>query len=231
MRWENPLLAGYRWCREISQYESKKALGRKAAELARDGQIIGVGTGSSSYVALTELAERANKEKLKITVIPAAREIEYACTALGIATTSLSAARPDWCFDGADEIGVNGDVIKGRGGGLYREKLIIKACRVRYLLADAGKYVEQVGKYPIPVEVYPEALQLAEEELSRLGAEEIHLRLAVSKDGPVITEAGNVLLDCRFARIREGLERDIKLIPGVIESGLFQGYDFLFIRV
>jgi ribose 5-phosphate isomerase A len=231
MRWQNPLLSDYKWCREISNLERKKILGQKIAMYAADGQIIGVGTGSSAFVALKELAARAREERLSIKIIPAAKEIEMACASLGLPITTLVAGKPDWCFDGADEIGPNGDVIKGRGGGLFMEKLIINACDRRYLLADESKYVSKIGKRPIPVEVYPDAIHIAEKALTRLGATEISLRLAVSKDGPVITEAGNILLDCRFDNIRDGLERDIKQIPGVIESGLFQGYGFEFVRI
>lgn len=230
MLWKNSLLSDYKWCREISNFESKKILGEKAAAIAENGQVIGVGTGSSSYVALLALAERVKSENINIKVIPAAKEIGLACVSLGIQTTSLTAERPDWCFDGADEIDQNGDVIKGRGGGLYMEKLIIKACGRRLLLADESKFVSSVGKVPIPVEVYPEAVHIVGDELKKLGVYKIELRLAISKDGPVITEAGNILLDCRFNGVRGGLEREIKQIPGVIESGLFQGYGFEFIR-
>lgn len=231
MRWENSLLSDSKWCREIINLDVKKALGQKIAMLAENGQVIGVGTGSSSYIALKKLAVRAKKERLNIKIVSAAKEIELACVSLGLPITTLFTDKPDWCFDGADEIGQNGDVIKGRGGGLFMEKLIIKASHKCFLLADKSKYVPFVGKFPIPVEVYPDAIHIAEKALTQLGAKDISLRLAVSKDGPVISETGNILLDCRFESIYGGLERDIKLIPGVIESGLFQGYSFEFVKI
>ncbi len=230
MKWDNSILQNYGWCREITDLETKMRRGRKVAAMAQDGQVIGVGTGSSSYVGLCELAKRIREENLHVTVIPAAGEIYLACAAMGIPTTSLSAARPDWCFDGADEIGANGDVVKGRGGGLYKEKLIIAAAQKRFIIAEDKKFVERVGAVPIPVEVFTDAIHLVADGLVALGATSVKLRLATSKDGPVITEHGNALLDCFFAEIGEGMEKEIKSIPGVIDSGLFQGYQFDFVR-
>ena len=107
------------------------------------------------------LALRAQK-RLDITVIPAAYETYLACLKLGVKTATLMQVRPDWCIDGADEIDPGGDVIKGRGGGLFGEKLIIASCPRRILLADKSKFVSKVGeKFPLPVEIYPQALNLA----------------------------------------------------------------------
>ena len=95
------------------------------------------------------------------------------------------------------------------------------------MLADGTKLVKRAGeRSPVPVELLPEALELVREGLRALGASEIVLRMASAKDGAAVTERGNILLDCRFPEIYSGLERDIKSIPGVLESGLFQGYGF-----
>lgn len=230
MKWDNTLLHGYRWCREISDLETKQRRARKIVAEAQNGQVIGVGTGSSSFVGLCELGRRIETEGLRVTVIPAASEIALACAAMGIPLTTLDAAKPDWCFDGADEIGADGNVVKGRGGGLFREKLIIAAADRRWLIAEDRKFVAQAGAVPIPVEVFPQAVHLAEAGLLELGASAGRLRLAAAKDGPVVTENGNLLLDCTFPSIPAGLEKAIKSLTGVIESGLFQGYDFSYIR-
>ena len=79
MKWDNSILRGYRWCREISDLDMKVRRGRLVASTARDGQVIGVGTGSSSFVGLCELAKRMKEEGLRVTVIPAASEIALAC--------------------------------------------------------------------------------------------------------------------------------------------------------
>ena len=192
MRWQNPLLSDYKWCREISNLERKKILGQKIAMYAADGQIIGVGTGSSAFVALKELAARAREERLSIKLIPAAKEIEMACASLGLPITTLVAGKPDWCFDGADEIGPNGDVIRA-GRRFIHGKLIINACDRRYLLADESKYVSKLGNARFRSRSTPMRFHSGK-ALTRLGATEISLRLAVSKDGPVITEAGTFCL-------------------------------------
>ena len=226
MNWENDILRNYRWCREISDEDVKIRRARAVVCRAENGQIIGVGTGSSSFVGLRELARRIAEEGLRVTVIPAASEIATACAALRVPMTTLMVARPDWCFDGADEIDETGSVIKGRGAGLYQEKLIIASAPKRFLIAEDKKFVRRAGNVPVPVEVFPAAVHLAEAGLRELGASEVQLRLAKAKDGAVVTENGNILLDCRFPEIRAGLEKEIKCIPGVIESGLFQNYGF-----
>ena len=226
MQWNDK---GYVWQKEITSFEEKSALGVRAAAMARSGDVIGIGTGSSSYVGLLRLADRVKAEGLKITVIPAATEIRLACASLGIPFAPLSALRPDWCFDGADEIDENGYVLKGRGGGLFMEKLIIASCEKRFLLAGKDKFVSKIGKCPLPVEVFPEAVKYVEDALWSLGATEVKLRAAAAKDGPAVTEHGNLLIDCKFAKYGSCLEHEIKDIPGVIESGLFQGYSFEYI--
>ncbi len=108
---------------------------------------------------------------------------------------------------------------------MFAEKLVIKSCSENYILVDQSKFVSRLGeKFPVPVEVDPRALHLVETELTLLNAEDIQLRMAVGKDGPIITEAGNLILDVRFNEIPETFERDIKAIPGVVETGLFIGY-------
>ncbi len=230
MNAHDTLLKDYKWCREITNIEEKLAMGRSAAAMAKDGNVIGVGTGSSSYMALVALAEVARRSALQVKIISAATEITLACASLGLETTTLLTHSPDWCMDGADEIGENGDVIKGRGGGLFLEKLIIRAAPRRFLLADETKFVKRIGASPVPVEVFPDALHNTVKELEALEPASITLRLATAKDGPIITQSGNLILDCAFPHVEEGLERAIKSIPGVIESGLFQNYSFEYIR-
>ena len=105
---------------------------------------------------------------------------------------------------------------------MFREKLNIITSPKTYILVDKSKIVEKLGeKFPIPVEVNPIALNYVKEELYKLGANAMNLRLALKKDGPVITEDGNFIIDVKFNDISEDLERRIKSITGVIENGLF----------
>lgn len=172
------------------------------------------------------MAERIRKESLHIEVIPASAEISMTCIQLGIPQTTLWNKRPDWAFDGADEVDPERSLIKGRGGAMFKEKLLIKSSGKNFIIIDDTKLVDHLGsRFPIPVEVFPSALTFVESEMRRLGASEITLRLADGKDGPVLTENGNFILDTRFSYIDPSLEENLKMITGVIESGLFIGYD------
>lgn len=140
--------------------------------------------------------------------------------------TTLWNKRPDWTFDGADEVDPHNNLIKGRGGAMFKEKLLIKSSGKTYIIVDESKLVSKLGsKYPIPVEVFPHALSHVENEIRLLGASKISLRLAEGKDGPVFTESGNFILDIHLSNIVPDLEQKLKAITGVIESGLFIGYD------
>ena len=135
-----------------------------------------------------------------------------ACIQLGLPQTTLWNKRPDWTFDGADEVDP--------------QKLLIKSSGKTYIIIDESKLVSKLGsKYPIPVEVFPHALSHVENEIRLLGASKISLRLAEGKDGPVFTENGNFILDIHLSNIVPDLEQKLKAITGVIESGLFIGYD------
>lgn len=148
------------------------------------------------------------------------------CIQLGIPQTTLWNKRPDWTFDGADEIDPQQNLIKGRGGAMFKEKLLIQSSHKTFIIIDSGKRVDRLGsKFPVPVEIFPDSLTYVESELQRLGASEIILRPAHGKDGPIFTENGNFILDTRFSSIDDSLEERLKKITGVIESGLFIGYD------
>lgn len=226
MKWNTPLFKKLHWSGEISRLEQKQKVAEHIASRLRDGDIVGIGSGSTAFVALQALAERSKKEGLKFTAIPTSAEITLACAVLNVPTTTLLDARPDWALDGADEVDKDRNLLKGRGGAMFKEKLNIISSPENYILIDKSKRVDRLGKrFPIPVEIYPESLPLVESALLDMGASEVVLRLAEKKDGPVITESGNFILDVRFPEIKATLERDLKQITGVIESGLFIGYD------
>jgi ribose 5-phosphate isomerase A len=225
MNWDNS--GDYNtWSAPISNRAEKEAVGRRMADMVQDGQVIGVGSGSTVYVAIQLIADRVRREQFRISVICASPELTMACAALDLPVASLLERRPDWAFDGADEVDPARNLIKGRGGAMFLEKILMWASPRNFILVDPSKLVPRLGmKFAIPVEVRPVALRLVEYELKAIGAVEMTLRLAVKKDGPVVTENGNLILDVRFADIHKDLERDIKAIPGVIESGLFWGRD------
>ncbi|MED4226873.1 ribose 5-phosphate isomerase A [Neobacillus cucumis] len=232
MNWSNPLFINSNWTSEISNREQKEVAAEQVAKEIKNGDVIGVGSGSTSFLAIHAIANRIEAEGLSILAIPTSHEVAMACARLNIPTTSLMAHKPNWAFDGADEIDANHRMIKGRGGALFAEKIVMASANKTFILVDPSKFVDRLGeKFPVPVEVDPRAIHLVETSLKRLGTEEIKLRNAIGKDGPIITEAGNLILDVRFNQIFDDFERKIKSIPGVIESGLFIGYNVEVISV
>ena len=210
---------------EIKNKEEKEKVAMKIADKIKEGDVIGFGSGSTSYLTIYAIAEKMKKEHIKITAIPTSYEIELLCNYLQIPTATLLEKRPDWSFDGADEVNKDKWLIKGRGGAMYREKLNIANSKITYILVDNSKIVEKLGSnFAIPVEVEISAMNHVKEELMLLGATQVNIRKAVSKDGPVITEKGNIIFDAKFEETSEHLEKDIKSITGVMESGLFIGY-------
>ena len=210
----------------ISNIEEKKKLGEIIANKVEDGQVIGFGSGSTSYMATLAISDKVKKEGLNITAIPTSYEIKMLCSYLGIRTASLIECKPDWSFDGADEVDNNKNLIKGRGGAMFKEKLNIVNSPITYILIDKSKKVDKLGeKFKIPVECVLDSVNYVKEELIKLGGKDISLRKAVGKDGPIITENSNAILDVKFENITDDLENKIKSITGVIESGLFIGYN------
>jgi len=226
MQWENSVATQLRWSQKIDNLEAKRRVGALLAGKVNDGDVIGFGSGSTSFVAIQAIAETLKQKQISCTAIPTSQEVSFACAALGIPTLSLVDARPSWAFDGADEVDPVHNLIKGRGGAMFREKLIIDSSQKSYILVDRSKLVARLGeRFPVPVEVAPTALSFVTDKLRKLGATNLELRLGTGKDGPVITESGNMIIDARFATIEPHFESAIKGIPGVIESGLFQGRD------
>lgn len=211
---------------KISNQEQKEKVAKEVASKAKDGDVIGFGSGSTAYLAAKKIAKRMEEENLKITAIPTSFEIKALCQELKIPTVSILEAKPDWAFDGADEVSKQDNIlIKGRGAALFKEKLNMVNSGITYILVDDSKFVDKLNeKFPIPIEVYPEAISSVKEALLDLGLTECTLRKAEKKDGPVFTENNNVILDTKFVEVYETLEEDIKSITGVIESGLFIDY-------
>ncbi|ASU36640.1 ribose 5-phosphate isomerase A [Mucilaginibacter xinganensis] len=226
MNWQSDFINNLHWSDTIINKEGKERVAAKIAEKVKDGDVLGVGSGSTVFMALFAIAKRIKAENLNIKAIPTSVEISMALTNLGIPMTSLYEHRPDWLFDGADEVDPNRSLIKGRGGAMFKEKLLISSSPVNYIIVDDSKLVDKLGsKFPVPIEVFPQALLHVEGELKKLGTRELILRPAKGKDGPVITENGNLVVDAWFDSISTDMELRIKSITGVIESGLFINYN------
>ncbi|HEX5726882.1 MAG TPA: ribose-5-phosphate isomerase RpiA [Longimicrobiaceae bacterium] len=205
----------------------KRAAAERAAEWIRDGMALGLGTGSTVRHLLDVIAERrAGGEWSGVVGVPTSRDTEERARALGIPLATL-AERPelDLTIDGADEVDPALRLIKGLGGALLREKIVASVSRTLVIVADASKVVERLGtKAPLPVEVDPFGAAVQPAFLRGLGAEPVLRRRP--DGGPVVTDGGNHVFDCRFASgiaDPEALEARLALRPGVLECGLFLG--------
>lgn len=208
-----------------TQDAMKEAVGKQAADFIEDGQIVGLGTGSTAERAILALARRIQNEEIHILGIPTSERSQELAKKSGIQLTTLEEhPQVDVTIDGADEVDRDWDLIKGGGGALTREKIVAAATKKEIIVVDESKLVDVLGKaFPLPVEVVPMALGNARAELEVMGAS-VDRRMKAAK--PFKTDNHMAILDCRFPKgigNKKELERDINLIPGVLENGLFLG--------
>ena len=218
----------------LSQSEQKKLVGTTAIDrlvekgLIKDGTQIGLGTGSTAMPAVTRLAELIKDGTLKnIRVVATSFQTMLACEKLGITVYSLSSGeiggKLDIAVDGADEIDTENNLIKGGGAAHLKEKLVEYNAKQLVIIADESKEVSSLGtKFPLPVEVVTEAWVPVMHELEKLGAS-CTIREGVKKCGPVITDNGNMIIDCLWQNPVNPAEMENKIngIVGVVENGFF----------
>jgi ribose 5-phosphate isomerase A len=206
---------------------AKELVAQEIAKRVQNGELIGVGTGSTVQLALEAMRERVIKDGIRIQVVPSSLQSAWMCQSIGFTVIYPAfAGEIAWGFDGADQVDPNLWLIKGKGGALLQEKILIARCRKFVVVVDDSKMVPKLGVgCAIPVEIIPEARSIVEKKLTQLGATELMVRPAgTGKHGPVITEAANLIIDAQFDSITQDLESRIKSIVGVVESGLFVGY-------
>jgi ribose 5-phosphate isomerase A len=208
--------------------ELKRAAAARAVTMIASGMRLGLGTGSTVRPLLELLAARLARDELEdVIAVPTSEDTAARCRSLGIPLATLDELPVlDLALDGADEVGPRLDLIKGLGGALLREKLVVRAARRFVVIADQAKRVRRLGtRAPVPVEVIPFGWTTHLEFFARLGAEPALRRLP---DGePYRTDGGNYIVDCRFARgIAKPalLARRLAARPGIVEDGLFLGY-------
>jgi ribose 5-phosphate isomerase A len=219
--------AALRWPAEVKNLDVKLEVAARVAARARGGDIVGIGSGSAAYLTLWAIGRRALAEKLSIQVIPTSYETEAAAVTLQLPLARLGQTTPTWGVDGADEVDPAGRLLKGRGGALFKEKLLWSTSRRMVLVIDPSKRVDRLGsRFPVPIEVHPHAVEPVSTRLFELGCREAQLRTGGGKDGPVVTETGFLLLDAHFDEIPPGLHAAVKQLPGVLETGLFEGYEY-----
>jgi ribose 5-phosphate isomerase A len=209
--------------------ELKRQAAARALELVRDGMKLGLGTGSTAKHFVELLGERV-RGGLDVIGVPTSEATRADAVRCGIPLTTLDDVdRLDLTIDGADEIDPSLNLIKGGGGALLREKIVAAASDRMIVIADDSKWVEVLGRFPLPVEVVPFGLAATRraigEAIARSGNSG-QMVLRNGKDGHVfVTDGGHWIVDAHLGRIADAdrLAGLLTSIPGVVEHGLFIG--------
>lgn len=214
-----------------SNLEEKRAAGEAAADLVRDGMVIGLGTGSTVAWTIRRIGDMVDgdeDEGIDILGVPTSYQALELAISCGVPLTTLE-QHPvlDLAIDGADLIDRNLVAIKGGGGAHAREKVVSCSARWFVIVADASKCAE-VLSVPVPLEVLPIAANLVKRLVKEMGGVP-KIRQAKMKDGPVITDNGNLVIDVDFGIIEDpkGLASELSALPGVLEHGIFDNVDQL----
>lgn len=199
----------------MSADAAKRAAGRRAAELVRDGMTVGLGTGSTVAHTIIALGERA----LAISCVATSHATEQLATEVGLRLVVPDDVESlDIAIDGADEVDPELNLTKGGGGALMREKIVASLTERFVVVADESKLVAQLGDFGTPIELMPFAPRTAARAIKRLGAREVSVREGASNNG-------NLLADARFGAIDDpaGLAAALDAVPGLIGHGIFLG--------
>ncbi len=208
--------------------KAKFVAAKRAVGFIENGMKVGLGTGSTAAWMVRCLGERVREEGLKIVGVPTSTRTAELARAVGIKVVSLDEAKwLDITIDGADEVDQNLALIKGGGAALLQEKIVATASDQMIVIADAAKEVQQLGAFPLPIEVIPFGWQttkaLVEETLESLDVLAREVTVRMNGDRPLVTDESNYILDLHLRRI--GNPRQMALIlnqiPGVVENGLF----------
>jgi ribose 5-phosphate isomerase A len=206
----------------ISVTVEKKAAGRYAADQVSDGMAVGLGTGSTVLYALEHLSARIRDEGIRIVGVPTSHQTAIRAREYRIPLATLDEYPAlDLAIDGADQVDTALNLIKGRGGALVRERCVAEAAERFLVVVDEGKMVRELAGV-VPVEVIPFAATLVTGRLVRMGAVPV-LREGEKKDGPVMTDNCNWIIDTEFGPITlpAALEDAINTLPGVVSCGIF----------
>ncbi|MGF7045547.1 ribose 5-phosphate isomerase A [Paenibacillus sp. DS2015] len=200
----------------------KRISAERAVQYIKDGMKVGLGTGSTAYWAIQKIGERV-KEGLSIQAVATSKASERHAAELGIPLIPFSQIEHlDVTIDGADELDSHLQLIKGGGGALLREKIVAFHSHKLIIIADESKFVDKLGRFPLPVEVIPFAVEWTLHSLQQLGC-----RPQLRTDGEklFVTDNGNYIADCQFGSIDSptDLQKQISGIPGIVDHGLFIG--------
>lgn len=203
-----------------SQVE-KKLAAEKAVSFLKDGMVVGLGTGNTAEYAIKAIGELVKKNGLRIKGIPTSESSKKLAETLSIPLTDFSKDTSiDITIDGADEFDPYLRLIKGGGGALLREKIVASATKKNIVIVDASKKVNRLGKFLLPVEIIPFAKELIIKKMEEFG---LSPKVRMDEDRPFLTDENNLILDLNIIQQRnlEYLEKRLKSIPGIVETGLF----------
>ncbi len=210
------------------QINPKQAAGERAAELVKSGMAVGLGTGSTAAYAIKELGKRI-VSGLKFMGVPTSYQSAFLAAENGIPLTTLD-EHPvlDLAIDGADQI-ANFIAIKGGGGAHTREKTVAMSSKRFVVVVDESKCADVLNN-AVPLEVLPFARKLAAKKVAELGGK-AELRMGTDKDGPVISDNGNFIMDADFGVIEDplSLDKELSCCVGIVEHGIFTGVDMIYI--
>ena len=206
--------------------EAKKRVALEAVKHVQDDFIVGLGSGSTAAYVIQQIGEKIRLEGLRILGVPTSHQAMMLAVHCGVPLTTLNEhPQLDLAIDGADQVDRELNLIKGGGGALTRERIVASAARQFVIVADETKLVERLGtNHTIPVEVLPFAVPTVMVKLRELKGKPV-LREGGGKVGPLVTDNGNFVVDVDFGPVDDvkELHLQLKLIPGVIETGLFVG--------
>ncbi|MEQ1718092.1 MAG: ribose-5-phosphate isomerase RpiA [Hyphomicrobium sp.] len=213
----------------MSSDDYKRLAAEQALEFVEPGMKLGLGTGSTAAIFVDLLGAKV-KTGLDVLCVPTSEATRRQAASLGIRLSTLDETPYlDLTVDGADEMDEELRLIKGGGGALLREKIVAAASARLVIIADHTKMVGTLGKFPLPVEVVPFGLTATKNLVTSLADDAGctgDIKLRMRSDGtPFVTDNGNYILDCAFGEIGdpETLDDALKLVPGVVENGLFIG--------
>lgn len=203
---------------------AKKSAALESVKHIQNNFLVGLGSGSTAAYVIRALGERIQKKGLRVLGVPTSYQAFMLGVQHGVPLTTLNEHHKlDLAIDGADQIDSKLNLIKGRGGALLKEKIVASAAKQFVIVADETKLVDQLGtNQTIPVEVFPFSLSKILVEIQKIGGKPV-LRKSEAKVGPLVTDNGNFVIDADFGRVDDAkeLNMQLKLIPGIIETGLF----------
>lgn len=212
----------------MSADDYKRAAAKEALKLVKPGMKLGLGTGSTAAI-FVELLGAKVAQGFKVLCVPTSETTRAQAAGLGIPLTTLDDTPfLDMTVDGCDEIDAELRMIKGGGGAHLREKIVAMASHQLVVIAEHGKRVERLGRFPLPIEVIAFGMRSTQTLIEALALDagcKGTITQRMTGGAPFRTDNGNVILDCAFGQIEdpEALAAALEMIPGVVEHGLFVG--------